>query len=85
MRAAWLEDLLTLLPPVAFLISMHYRNRSPNADFPYGHQRVTIIAFLGSAIILTLLGAYLVGDSALKLLKAEHTSIGAVELFGKTF
>ncbi len=84
MRAAWLEDLLTLLPPVAFLISMRYRDRSPNEDFPYGYQRVTIIAFLCSAILLSLLGVYLVGDSTIKLLKTEHTTIGTIELFGET-
>ncbi len=84
MRAAWLEDTLTLLPPVAFLISMRYRDRSPNADFPYGYQRVTIIAFLCSSVVLSLLGLYLIGDSSIKLLKAEHTTIGSIELFGET-
>lgn len=84
MRAAWLEDILTLLPPVAFLVSMHYRNRPPNANFPYGYQRSTIIAFLCSAVVLSLLGLFLIGDSSLKLLKAEHTSIGAIEVFGET-
>lgn len=85
MRAAWLEDLLTLLPPIAFLISMRYRNRPSDANFPYGYQRVTMIAFLCSAVVLSVLGIYLVGDSAFKLIKAEHTSIGAIELFGNTF
>lgn len=84
MRAAWLEDILTLLPPIAFLISMRYRSRTPDADFPYGYQRVTIVAFLCSSVVLALLGAYLIVDSAIKLVKAEHTTIGAIELFGET-
>jgi|SRR5690554_1230520 len=84
MRAAWLEDVLSLLPPLAFLISMHYRNRPPSDDYPYGHHRVTMIAFLCSAVVLSLLGLFLIGDSSIKLLKAEHTTIGAIELFGHT-
>lgn len=84
MRAAWLEDMLTLLPPIAFLVSMHFRNRPPSRLFPYGYQRVTIIAFLCSAVVLAMLGAYLIIDSTIKLLKAEHTTIGAIELFGNT-
>ncbi|QIB64420.1 cation transporter [Kineobactrum salinum] len=84
MRAAWLEDILTLLPPVAFLVSMHYRDRGPGADYPYGHQRVTIVAFLCSSVVLTLLGVFLIIDSSIHLLKAEHTTIGAIELFGHT-
>ncbi len=85
MRAAWLEDIITLLPPIAFLVAMRYRNRGPSASFPYGFQRATMIAFMGSAVVLSMLGLYLVIDSAFKLIKAEHTSIGAVELFGHTF
>lgn len=84
MRAAWLEDMLTLLPPIAFLVSMHFRDRPPDATFPYGYQRVTIIAFLCSAVVLALLGTYLIVDSTIKLLKAEHTTIGGIELFGET-
>lgn len=84
MRAAWLEDLLTLLPPIAFLVSMHYRSRIPDTAFPYGYQRVTVIAFLCSAVVLTILGVYLVVDSSITLLKAEFTTIGSIEIFGTT-
>ena len=34
MKAAWIEDLLSLLPPAAFLIASRIRNRSPDAKFP---------------------------------------------------
>ncbi|MBL3556477.1 MULTISPECIES: cation diffusion facilitator family transporter [Marinobacter] len=85
MKAAWLEDMLTLLPPIAFLIAMKVRKRDPDSDFPYGYHRVTNIAFLCSAVILALLGGYLLVDSGMKLIKAEHPSIGSVDLFGYTF
>ncbi|HEY9119133.1 MAG TPA: cation transporter [Marinobacter sp.] len=85
MKAAWLEDILTLLPPIAFLISMKARKRPPDSDFPYGYHRVTNIAFLCSAVVLALMGGYLLIDSGMKLIKAEHPSIGAINLFGYTF
>lgn len=85
MKAAWFEDILSLLPPIAFLIAMKVRKRPPDREFPYGYQRVTVIAFLCSAVALALLGGYLLADSGIKLMKAEHPTIGSVELFGYTF
>lgn len=85
MRVAWFEDMLSLIPPIAFLVAMRYRNRAPNEVFPYGYQRATSIAFLCAATALALLGSILLLDSLLKLVKMEHPSIGAVELFGTTF
>lgn len=85
MKAAWYEDMLALLPPIAFLIAMRFRNRDPNKWFPYGYQRATVIAFLCSAVALALLGSYLVIDSVIKLIKVEHPPIGAIQLFGETF
>lgn len=84
MKAAWIEDLLALVPPIAFLVAMHFRKRTPNDDFPYGYQRVTIIAFLCASVALTLIGSFLLIDSMYKLIKMEHPSIGAIELFGET-
>jgi cation diffusion facilitator family transporter len=85
MKAAWLEDIITLLPPIAFLVAMRFRNRPPNTTFPYGYGRAAMIAFLFSAIALSALGLYLIIDSMMKLIKMEHTSIGAIRLFGETF
>lgn len=84
MKAAWLEDMLALIPPIAFLIAMRFRHRPPNEEFPYGYQRIPNIAFLCSAVALTLVGAYLLFDSAFKLITVEHPSIGAIYLFGET-
>lgn len=84
MKAAWLEDMLSLLPPIAFLIAMRVRSRPPSPAYPYGHQRATVIAFLCAAVALALLGGYLVVDSVYKLIQASHPSIGAIEVFGET-
>ena len=83
MRTAWIEDILSLLPPAAFLIAEKFSRRSPSRRFPYGLQRFNSIAFLASAVALTVLGALLFVESAWKLVMAEHPTIGSVALFGE--
>lgn len=82
MKAAWVEDLLSLVAPIAFLISARFRKRAPNAEFPYGYHRSVSIAFLCGAVALTIFGLLIVCDSMLKLILSEHASIGASVLFG---
>jgi cation diffusion facilitator family transporter len=81
MRGAWLEDLLSLAPPIAFLVAARVRYRRPNARFAYGYHRAVEVAFLAAALALLLMGFFLVVDSVLKLLSGEHPPIGMVELF----
>ncbi|MBB4003186.1 cation transporter [Aurantimonas endophytica] len=83
MRTAWIEDILSLLPPAAFLIAEKFSRRTPSRRFPYGLQRFNSIAFLASAVALTVLGALLLAESALKLVTAEHPTIGSVAIFGE--
>jgi cation diffusion facilitator family transporter len=82
MKAAWIEDLLSLLPPTAFLIASRLRNRHASRKFPWGWHRSVSIAYLGAAVALLVTGAYVFGDSAFKLVKAEHPPIGVIQLFG---
>jgi cation diffusion facilitator family transporter len=83
MKAAWIEDLLSLVPPIAFLIASRYRNREPTERFPYGYHRAISIAFLCGAAALLVLGAYSLFDSAVKLIKQEHPQIENIRLFGR--
>lgn len=85
MKAAWVDDLISLIPPIAFLIAMHYHNRPPNAVYPYGYQRSAVISFLCASVALSLFGFYLLVDSLIHLISAEHPSIGGITLFGTTF
>jgi cation diffusion facilitator family transporter len=81
MKGAWLEDLLSLAPPIAFLIAARIRYRRPNDAHPYGYHRAVEVAYLVAALALLSMGGFLIVDSALKLLAGEHPSIGMVELF----
>jgi divalent metal cation (Fe/Co/Zn/Cd) transporter len=83
MKAAWLEDMLGLLPPIAFLIADKVRDRKPNRRFPYGYHRAVSIAFAVSSLALFTMGALLLFDSVMKFISFEHPSIGMVQPFGE--
>jgi cation diffusion facilitator family transporter len=82
MKAAWIEDMLGLVPPAAFLVAARYRDRRPNDRFPYGYHRSISVAFLAGSVALLGLGGYVVYDSAERLIARERPPIGLVELFG---
>ena len=82
MRAAWVEDMLVLIPPTAFLIASRIRTWRPNDVFPYGFHRAVAIGFLISAVALMSFGVLLLYMAVSALVKQEHTTIGAIELFG---
>ena len=83
MKAAWIEDLLSLLPPAAFLIAARLRNRRADAKFPWGLHRAVTVAYVFAALALLVMGGYVFLDSALKLIRAEHPPIGVIQLFGQ--
>jgi cation diffusion facilitator family transporter len=84
MKTAWFEDILSLIPPIAFLVATRLNERPPTDRFPYGYHRAASIAHLCAALALFTMGAYLLIDSVFKLVTAEHPTIGSVELFGQT-
>jgi divalent metal cation (Fe/Co/Zn/Cd) transporter len=85
MKAAWIEDLLSFLPPIAFLVTNRVRSKEPTRDHPYGFHRAVSVGYLVAAAALLVMGSYLVVESALGLVAAEHVPIGLVTVFGQTF
>lgn len=83
MQAAWAEDILTLVPPIAFLIAMRFRDKPPDKQFPYGYRRAISIAFLCAALALSVFGVLLLGEAGITLLQQEHVAIQRVEIFGR--
>lgn len=83
MKTAWAEDILGLVPPVAFLITLHVRLKSPTEKFPYGYQRAATIAFLCAATALAIFGTYLLYESVKNLVNMEHPTIGMMTIFGQ--
>jgi cation diffusion facilitator family transporter len=84
MKTAWVEDLLSLIPPIAFLLAMRFNSREPTGRFPYGFHRIVSIAHLCSALALFVMGTYLLVESIIKLITAEYPTINSVEIFGQT-
>ncbi len=82
MKTAYFEDLISMVPALSFLIAARLKGREPNKDFPFGYHRVVSIAYLTGALALFSTGLYLLIDSVIKLMKAEHVTIGMVNLFG---
>lgn len=83
MKTAWFDDMLGLIPPLAVIVAARIRARPPDQRHPYGFHRSVSIAFLAGAAALLALGLALVVDSALTLVRAEHPTIGGVELLGR--
>lgn len=81
MKGAWLEDMLSLAPPIAFLVAARVRRRPPSRRFPFGWHRAVEISYLTASLALAFMGTFLIVDSVLKLLSGEHPSIGLVEVF----
>lgn len=82
MKTAWIEDVLSLIPPVAFLVAVRYRDKDPNKQFPYGYQRAPLLSFFVAAVAILVLALYMLYDSAASLLSSHHPTIGHFSLFG---
>lgn len=83
MKAAWIEDLLSFVAPTAFLVSVRLSGREPSDDYPYGLHRVVSIAFLSGAVALILFGSFILVDSVVRLVRAEHPTLGLAVVFGR--
>lgn len=82
MKAAWIEDMLSFVPPIAFLVSARWKDRPADEGFPYGYHRSVSIAFLAGAVALTIFGVFILNDSILGLVRQEHPTIGTSVVFG---
>lgn len=82
MQAAWIEDMLSLLPPILFLLAAHFEGKPASPAYPFGLDRLGSLCFLLAAGALTLMGGYLIYDALHVLIAQEHPTIGSVSLFG---
>ncbi|ADG73036.1 cation diffusion facilitator family transporter [Cellulomonas flavigena DSM 20109] len=82
MKAAWAEDLLSFIPPIAFLVAMRVTGRVPSEQHPYGYHRSVGIGHLVAATALLTMGAFLVFDSVSGLVAGEHPPVGLIVVLG---
>lgn len=83
MKAAWVEDILGMVPPIAWLVADRYRNREPDRRFAFGRHRSITIAYLIASVALLGLGLFILYDSVERLLVGTHPPIGMVEIFDR--
>jgi cation diffusion facilitator family transporter len=82
MRTAWIEDVLSLVPPISFLVAMRFRNNAPTPEYPYGYRRVTLLSFLIASVAILVLALYMIYDSAMSLITQERPTLGHFNFFG---
>ncbi|WP_099866928.1 cation diffusion facilitator family transporter [Pararhizobium haloflavum] len=83
MKTAWIEDCLSLVPPLLFILAAKIERRPPTRHFPYGFHRVGSLAFFGAACALLAMGAFLLFEACSALVTQEHPTIGTVAIFGE--
>jgi len=84
MRTAWIEDMLSLIPQVAFLAALIFVRRRPTRKHPYGLHRAMGVGHLVAGVALLAVGLNLAIEAVTGLLAGEHPTIGTVQLFGQT-
>lgn len=84
MQAAWVQDLLGMAPPLAFLVTVRVIARRATRKHPYGFHQSFDVAYLFAALALLLFGGLLLVQSAMSLIQGEHPTIGTVPLFGQS-
>ncbi|QGU03548.1 cation transporter [Corynebacterium comes] len=85
MQAAWAEDSLSLLPPIAFLIAARVIRIQPSIRHPYGHHRSIGVAHLVAGTALLLMGSIVLISSLIGLISLEKPPVGTTVLFGHQF
>lgn len=82
MKTAWTEDLLSLIPPVVFLVATRLEKKGRSARFPFGFERANGLGFFIAAAALTAVGLHLLYEAITTLIVAEHPPVTSIELFG---
>lgn len=85
MKTAWIEDLLSFVPPIVFLVASWIEGWPPSERFPLGFIRATSVAYLVSAVALAGVAIFMIYDATHALVMAERPTIGSMEIFGVTF
>jgi cation diffusion facilitator family transporter len=75
--------MLGFIPPIVFLVSARLERKDATDAFPFGFDRVNGVAFVVAAVALTLMGVYLLFESVMTLVMAEHPTVGTMRAFGR--
>lgn len=82
MRTAFVEDMLSFLPPIAFLVAVRRASKEPDDQHPYGYHRSVAAGHLVASCALLGMGLWLAIDATLGLVKGDRPPIGLVSVYG---
>lgn len=83
MKTAWVEDMLSTLPQISFLVAALFIRKASTLRHPYGYHRSMTVGHLVGSVALLVVGAILAYEAASGLVKQEHPSIGTLQLWGE--
>lgn len=84
MKTALFEDVLSLVPTIAFLVAARLERRGERSvRFPFGFERANGVGFFLAAASLAAMGAMLLWDAGMTLVHAEHATVASIRLFGR--
>jgi divalent metal cation (Fe/Co/Zn/Cd) transporter len=84
MRTNFFDDVISMVPAIAFLLAMKIAVLAPRPRFPYGFHTAVSIGYLTASLALLAMGSFLLIEAAVKLIADERTTIGGMTLFGQT-
>ena len=84
MKTAWIEDMLSLIPQISFLVALLVIRRRPTRKYPYGLHRAMGVGHLVAGVALLAVGGNLAVEAVLGLVRQEHPAIGTVQVLGQT-
>jgi cation diffusion facilitator family transporter len=83
MKTALIEDVLSLVPAVVFLVALHFEGKRPSKAFPFGYDRVQSFGALIAAVALCAVGVLLLFDSGMSLIEQDHPTMPPIRIFGQ--
>jgi divalent metal cation (Fe/Co/Zn/Cd) transporter len=85
MKTAWVEDMVGLVPPIAFLVAARFELKGRRSRlFPFGFERGNGLGFFVAAVALFAVGGQLLYDAVTTLIAGERASVGSVTILGHT-
>ncbi|WP_449278444.1 cation transporter [Leucobacter sp. GX24907] len=84
MKTAWIEDMLSVIPQLSFLVALIFIRKPPSRVFPFGLHRTMGIGHLVAGVALLGVGGHLGVESISGLVAGERPTIGTINLFGRT-
>lgn len=84
MKTVWFEDILSLIAPIAFLVTSKIFFWRATDRFPYGFHNITRIAFLVGSISLMAIGLFLCIDGIKVLIEQKKPDIPFVIIFNRS-